>query len=62
MPNVKLDAVERNPQKIWNAGGIGTRGRKLFRFLVAGSGSVELEYKSQKGGTIRRTVELAETQ
>jgi hypothetical protein len=61
LPNTKLDAVERNPQRIWNDRGIPGRGRRLFRFIVAGSGSVELGYASRKGGTISKTVELAET-
>jgi hypothetical protein len=58
LPNTKLDAVKRNPQRIWNDRGISGRSRRLFRFLVSGSGSVELAYVSQKGGTIRTTVEL----
>ena len=61
LPTAKLDATERHPHRIWNGRGIGTRGRRLFRFLIEGEGSVELEYRSQKGGTIRRTVELVET-
>ena len=61
LPTRKLDAVERHPQRIWNDRGIGSRGRRLFRFLIEGEGSVEFEYRSQKGGTIQRTVELTET-
>jgi hypothetical protein len=61
LPNARFDAVERDPQRIWNAGGVGGKGRDLFRFLVAGSGAVELTYASQKGGTITKTVDLAET-
>ncbi len=60
LPDARFDAVERDPQRIWNAGGVGGKGRDLFRFLVAGSGAVELAYASQKGGTIMKTVELAE--
>ncbi|MHC4101744.1 MAG: M14 family metallopeptidase [Planctomycetota bacterium] len=62
LPGAKLDAVERSPGRIWNERGISGRGRRLFRFIVTGSGSVELAYVSQKGGTIHRTVELAETE
>jgi hypothetical protein len=58
LPDTKLEAVERDPERIWNASGISGRGRRLFRFLVAGSGSVELEYASQKGGTIQQSVDL----
>ncbi len=61
LPTAKLDAVERSPQRIFNDEGIPGRGQRLFRFLVAGSGAIDLEYASQKGGTIRRTVELVET-
>ncbi|MHC4414967.1 MAG: M14 family metallopeptidase [Planctomycetota bacterium] len=61
LPTAKLEAVERNPERIWNERGVRGRGRRLFRFIVEGSGSVELTYASQKGGTIRRAVELVET-
>jgi hypothetical protein len=62
LPNAKLDAVERDPHRIWNDRGISGRSRRLFRFIVAGSGSVELTYTSQKGGTITKTVALAEAE
>jgi hypothetical protein len=58
LPGAKLDAVKRDPHRIWNDRGIAGRNRRLFRFIVAGSGSVELTYTSQKGGTITKTVEL----
>lgn len=61
MPDARLDAVEHQPERIWNAGGIPSHGSRLFRFLVAGDGAVELVYRSDKGGTISRTVELVET-
>ncbi len=60
LPNARLDAVERNPARIWNDAGIPGRGSRLFRFLVQGNGAIELEYASQKGGTIRRSVDLKE--
>ncbi len=60
-PDARLVAVEKRPDLIWNDSGIGSRGRELFRFIVAGTGSVELNYSSQKGGAISRSVELAET-
>ena len=59
-PGTKMEPVERNPQRIWNEKGIPGRGRRLFQFIVEGSGTVELEYVSRKGGAIRRTVELKE--
>ncbi len=58
---VKLEAVERNPQRIFNDRGNPGRGRRLFRFIISGQGAVELTYFSQKGGTITQTVELTET-
>jgi hypothetical protein len=62
LPNARLDAVERSPARIWNDAGIPGRGSRLFRFLVQGNGSIELEYSSQKGGTIRKSVELKATE
>jgi hypothetical protein len=61
LPSARLDAVERNPARTWSDAGIPGRGSRLYRFLVQGEGAVELEYASEKGGTIRRTVQLAET-
>ncbi|MCP3903210.1 MAG: peptidase M14 [Planctomycetes bacterium] len=61
LPNAKLAAVERHPERIWNADGIGGQSRKLFRFIVEGEGSAKLVYYSQKGGTIRREIALEET-
>ncbi len=58
---VKLEAVERNPERIFNDRGNPGRGRRLFRFIITGAGAPELTYFSQKGGTITRTVELTET-
>ncbi len=55
------EAVERNPERIFNDRGIPGRDRRLFRFIITGSGAVELTYFSQKGGTITQTVELTET-
>ena len=61
LPSARLNAVEHQPERIWNVSGIPGHGSRLFMFLVTGSGVVELEYKSEKGGTIRREVELVET-
>ncbi len=58
---VKLEAVERNPERIFNDRGIPGRGHRLFRFIISGQGACELTYFSQKGGTITQTVELTET-
>ncbi|MCZ6493289.1 MAG: M14 family metallopeptidase [Planctomycetota bacterium] len=60
LPTTKLTATERDPHRIWIDRGIPSRGRRLFRFIIEGTGSVELAYVSQKGGTIRRTVDLKE--
>ncbi|MBL1217807.1 MAG: peptidase M14 [Planctomycetes bacterium] len=56
----KLNAVEHQPERLWNDGGIRGKGTELFRFLVNGSGSVRLTYYSEKGGTITQDVELTE--
>ncbi len=61
LPNATFDAVEENPEKLWNDRGIRGRNNRLYRLLVEGSGSVELVYTSEKGGTIRRDVVLVET-
>ncbi len=58
---VRLEAVERNPQRIFNDRGIPGRGRRLLGFIITGAGAVELTYFSQKGGTITQTVKLTET-
>lgn len=60
LPTAKLDAVEDHPEKLWNDRGIGSHGNKLFRFIVSGSGSVDLVYYSEKGGTVKQTIELKE--
>ena len=50
--------MERHPQRIWNDRGVLGRGSRIYRFIVSGSGSVKLEYTSEKGGTIRQSVRL----
>jgi len=62
LPWSQLNAVDSpTPERIWNDRGIGTKGNELFRFLVAGEGSVKLTYASQKGGTISQSIELVDT-
>ncbi len=58
LPNAKFDAVERDPQRIWNDRGVPGQGSRIYRFIVSGSGSVKLEYTSEKGGTISQQVRL----
>ena len=58
LPTAKLDAVERDPQRIFNDRGIPGRGSRFYRFIVSGTGSVTVEYRSEKGGTISRKVRL----
>ena len=57
----KLEAVERNPERIFNDRGNPGCGSRLLGFIITGAGAVELTYFSQKGGTITQTVELTET-
>ncbi len=61
--NVKLDAVERQPHRLWVDGGIGGQGAELFRFLIQGPEGAEVRftYESDKGGTIEKSVTLEET-
>ena len=50
--------TERQPERIWVDRGVGSHGQNFFRWIVEGTGRIELEYKSQKAGTIRKTVTL----
>jgi hypothetical protein len=60
-PDARLEAADTpQPDRIWNAAGIPGQGHRIFRFLVAGTGSVELRYESAKGGTITLDVPLEE--
>ena len=52
--------TKRQPERIWVDTGIGRHTQRLFRWIVEGTGPVDIRYTSQKGGTIIRTVELAE--
>ncbi|MBT8487066.1 MAG: peptidase M14 [Phycisphaerae bacterium] len=59
LPWSELNATEdKRPHLLWNASGVSGKGRRLFRFLVRGQGTVELEYRSEKGGTISLQVPL----
>ncbi len=62
LPTATLNAIDsdKNPARLWNARGIGSRGTRLYQFLVSGTGSVDLEYYSEKGGTITKTLALKE--
>ncbi len=53
-----MTLTKRQPERIWVDSGIGRHDQRLFRWVVEGTGSIELEYKSQKAGTIRRTAQL----
>ncbi len=60
LEDARFNPVEHEPQRLWIDGGIGGKSTELFRFIVAGSGDVELVYESEKGGTIKQTVNLSE--
>ena len=46
------------PERVWYEKGIPGHGERLYRWIVSGSGKAEVSYVSEKGGTIRRTVEV----
>jgi hypothetical protein len=45
---------------MWVDRGIGRYAQRVFRWIVEGSGRVQVEYRSDKGGTIRQELELQE--
>lgn len=60
LDDARFSPVEHEPHRLWNAAGIGGKSNEIFRFIVEGSGDVELIYTSQKGGEIKKTVNLSE--
>jgi hypothetical protein len=54
----QLQLQERNPERIEVTRGVPGHGGVSVTWIVSGSGSVELEYTSQKGGVHRRQVPL----
>jgi hypothetical protein len=54
----EMDLQEEDPATVVVEGGVPGHGRVGVTWIVTGSGSVTLEYASQKGGTHRREVEL----
>ncbi len=57
-----MTLTERQPEHIWVEGGVASHGQRFFRWIVEGAGPLELEYKSQKGGTIRKAAALEPTE
>ncbi len=53
-----LQPVERNPARIEVASGIDGLGTATVAWIVTGRGPVTITYRSTKGGTVSRTVEL----
>jgi hypothetical protein len=54
-----LALSENHPERAWSERGIPGHGERLFRWIVSGgSGKAEVSYVSEKGGTIRRTIEV----
>lgn len=60
LDDARFTPVEHEPHRLWNDGGISGQGNAIFRFLVEGSGSIDVTYESQKGGKITQTIELTE--
>ncbi len=57
-----MTLTKRQPERMWVDSGIGSHSQRFFRWIVEGSGSIELEYKSQKAGTIRKAAKLEATE
>jgi hypothetical protein len=55
-----MEITRRDPQRMWVDRGIGRYAQRVFRWIVEGSGRVQVEYRSDKGGTIRQELELQE--
>jgi hypothetical protein len=57
----KLDVIEsEHPNRILFNKGISSKGSTLFQFIVDGFGEIEFSYQAEKGGTLRRKVQLKE--
>ena len=50
--------VEHQPQRLWVDGGVRGEETRLFRWIVTGSGNVEISYHSDKAKSISTVVEL----
>ncbi|MCZ6816452.1 MAG: M14 family metallopeptidase [Planctomycetota bacterium] len=50
--------VEHQPHRLWNGRGIPGERTRLFRWLVKGQGSVEVNYSSAKAVDVSQTIEL----
>lgn len=53
-----MSLTKRNPARIWNDGGVWRNRPTFCRWIVEARDQVEVSYTSEKGGTIRRTIEL----
>jgi hypothetical protein len=53
-----MTLTKRQPERIWVERGVGSYGQRVFRWIVEGTGSIGLEYKSQKAGRIHKIVKL----
>lgn len=60
LSDARWSPVEHEPHRLWVDGGIGGKSSSLFRFIVEGTGEVQLVYESEKGGTISQMLPLAE--
>jgi hypothetical protein len=61
LPWATLDAQDSpQPQRVWNERGVWSHDSDLFRFLIEGTGTMTLTYKSEKGGTLSIDVPLEE--
>ena len=57
-----MTLTKRQPERIWIDRGVGSHSQRFFRWIVEGTGQIELVYKSQKGGIIRKAYNLETTE
>ncbi len=50
--------TKRQPERIWVEQGIPSHGARMFRWILSGSGAMDVTLQTAKGGTIKRTVKL----
>ncbi len=61
LPNAKLTPVKQAPHMLWNDKGIPGKGSRLFQFIISGYGEIQIEYWSEKGGHVLKTILLEDT-
>ena len=53
-----LELTKRDPARIWVSSGISGHGSRHFRWIVQGSGAVELVYRAEKASPVSKPIDL----